>query len=372
MHPKYVYDFAEGGRHMTDLLGGKGAHLAEMTRMGLPVPPGFTVTTDACRVFQETGEPPPELERQIGEHLAALERTVGRRLGQVDDPLLLSVRSSAPVPVPGTMDTVLDIGLNDLSVLGLGRPPGPERFAWDSYRRLVQMFGSTVMGVDSARFESILTAIERQHHAADDTQVDTCDLIRLVETYKDLILEETGEEFPQDPAEQLRRAVLAVFTTWNGERARLSRRREHIPDTLGTAVTVQTMVFGNRGPDSGSGVAFTRAPGTGPPGVYGDYLPNAQGEDVIAGIRDTVPLRELEHLDPVSFGRLRDCMRTLESHYRGLCSIEFTIERGTLWMLRIRPPRQPAPCRADATAETSSPARVGCRCVLPATEGGHA
>lgn len=336
MEHRYVYDFADGGRGMADLLGGKGANLAEMARMGLPVPPGFTVTTEACRAFLTTGEPPTELARQVGEHLAALERTAGRRLGQVDDPLLLSVRSGARFSMPGMMETILDIGLNDLSVLGLGRTPETERFAWDSYRRLVQMFGSTVMGVDSASFEEVLAGVKKQHHAADDTRLDTPDLMRLVETYKDLILAKTGEEFPQEPAEQLRRAILAVFTSWNGERARLYRRREHIPDDLGTAVTVQTMVFGNLGPDSGSGVAFTRDPATGRPGMYGDYLPNAQGEDVVAGIRNTVPLQDLENLDAASFDRLRDCMRQLETHYRDLCDIEFTIERGTLWMLQTR------------------------------------
>ncbi|MGW7355195.1 pyruvate, phosphate dikinase [Streptomyces sp. NPDC054802] len=336
MEHRYVYDFGEGGRGMADLLGGKGANLAEMARMGLPVPPGFTVTTEACRAFLATGEPPSELERQVGEHLVAMERTAGRRLGQVDDPLLLSVRSGARFSMPGMMETILDIGLNDLSVLGLGRSPETERFAWDSYRRLVQMFGSTVMGVDSASFEAVLARVKKQHHAADDTRLDTSDLMRVVETYKDLILAKTGEEFPQEPAEQLRRAILAVFTSWNGERARLYRRREHIPDDLGTAVTVQTMVFGNLGPDSGSGVAFTRDPATGRPGIYGDYLPNAQGEDVVAGIRNTVPLQDLESLDPASFDRLRDCMRQLETHYRDLCDIEFTVERGTLWMLQTR------------------------------------
>jgi pyruvate,orthophosphate dikinase len=254
----------------------------------------------------------------------------------VDDPLLLSVRSGARFSMPGMMETVLDIGLNDLSVLGLGKTPETERFAWDSYRRLVQMFGSTVMGVDGAAFEEVLAGVKKQHHAADDTRLDTSDLMRVVETYKDLILAEAGEEFPQDPAEQLRRAILAVFTSWNGERARLYRRREHIPDDLGTAVTVQTMVFGNLGPDSGSGVAFTRDPATGRPGMYGDYLPNAQGEDVVAGIRNTVPLQDLASLDPVSFDRLRDCMRQLETHYRDLCDIEFTIERGELFMLQTR------------------------------------
>ncbi|WP_405996890.1 pyruvate, phosphate dikinase [Streptomyces sp. NBC_00829] len=333
---RYVYAFTEGGREMADLLGGKGANLAEMVRMGLPVPPGFTVTTEACRAYLESGEPPQELGQQVAQHLRALERAVGRELGQVDDPLLLSVRSGARFSMPGMMDTILDIGLNDYSVLGLAKGPGRERFAWDSYRRLVQMFGSTVMGVDAGLFEQALAAIKKQHRAADDTELDTCDLIRLVETCKDIIAEATGEEFPQEPAEQLERAVLAVFESWNTERARLYRRREHIPDDLGTAVTIQTMVFGNSGSDSGSGVAFTRDPATGSRGVYGDYLPNAQGEDVVAGIRNAVPLQELERLDPRSFAELRDHMHRLEAHYRDLCDIEFTVERGRLWMLQTR------------------------------------
>ncbi|MCX5127001.1 pyruvate, phosphate dikinase [Streptomyces sp. NBC_00347] len=332
----YVYDFTEGGRDMADLLGGKGANLAEMARLGLPVPPGFTVTTEACQVFLATGEPPEDLDRQVGEHMAELERTAGKRLGQVDDPLLVSVRSGARFSMPGMMETILDIGLNDLSVLGLGKEPERERFAWDSYRRLVQMFGSTVMGVDGSLFEDVLRRVKEQHRVTDDSRLDTCDLIRIVEMFKDLILERSGREFPQDPAEQLRQAVLAVFQSWNGERARLYRRREHIADDLGTAVNIQQMVFGNLGPDSGSGVAFTRDPATGSPGLYGDYLPNAQGEDVVSGVRNTVPLQELATLDPGSFDQLRGYMETLETHYRDLCDIEFTIEHGTLWMLQTR------------------------------------
>lgn len=348
---RYVYDFSEGGRDMADLLGGKGANLAEMVRMGLPVPAGFTVTTEACRVFLATGEPPAELEREVADHLAALERATGRRLGQVDDPLLVSVRSGGRFSMPGMMETILDIGLNDLSVLGLGKSPERERFAWDSYRRLVQMFGSTAMGVDSSLFEDILAGIKRQYGVADDSQLDTCELIRIVEGFKDLIRERTGEEFPQDPAEQLRRAVLAVFTSWNGERARLYRRREHIADDLGTAVTVQTMVFGNHGPDSGSGVAFTRDPATGRAGVYGDYLPNGQGEDVVAGIRDAVPLTELERLAPGAYKQLLGHMRRLESHYRDLCDIEFTVERGTLWMLQTRVGKRTAQAAFNIAAQ---------------------
>ncbi|MFF4650727.1 pyruvate, phosphate dikinase [Streptomyces sp. NPDC001380] len=332
----YVYDFAEGGREQAGLLGGKGANLAEMTRLGLPVPPGFTVTTDACRAYLATGAEPEGLREEVGRHLAALERAVGRRLGQPDDPLLLSVRSGARFSMPGMMETVLDIGLNDDSVQGLAKTSGSERFARDSHRRLLQMFGSTVMGVDAAVFEDALTRMKRDRGAADDLGLDAADLAVLAGEYRRLIREHTGEDFPEDPVEQLRRAVLAVFRSWNTERARVYRRREHIPDDLGTAVNVQAMVFGNLGADSGSGVAFTRDPATGRPGVYGDYLPNAQGEDVVSGIRNAVPLAELERLDKPSYDRLLEIMRTLEHHYRDLCDIEFTIERGTLWMLQTR------------------------------------
>ncbi|MFE2531229.1 pyruvate, phosphate dikinase [Streptomyces sp. NPDC059371] len=333
---RYVYDFAEGGRDQADLLGGKGANLAEMTRLELPVPPGFTVTTDACRAFLTTGSEPDGLIREISDRLTVLEETAGRRLGQPDDPLLLSVRSGARFSMPGMMETILDIGLNHESVLGLAKVSGNERFAWDSYRRLVQMFGSTVMGVDSALFEGVLDDLKQARGTASDLDLTAADLAGLVESYLSLVRQETGEYFPQSPAEQLRQAVLAVFESWNGERARIYRRREHIPDDLGTAVNVQTMVFGNLGADSGSGVAFTRDPATGRPGLYGDYLANAQGEDVVAGIRNTVPLTALADLDPPSYEQLRSHMRTLESHYRDLCDIEFTIERGRLWMLQTR------------------------------------
>ncbi|MFI7317005.1 pyruvate, phosphate dikinase [Streptomyces venezuelae] len=333
---RYVYDFTEGGRDMADLLGGKGSNLAEMTRLGLPVPSGFTLTTEACRAFLATGSEPAQLWEEVSAHLSALEASAGRLLGQPDDPLLLSVRSGARFSMPGMMETILDIGLNDDSVLGLGKVSGSERFAWDSYRRLVHMFGSTVMGIDSAHFERSLALLKDLRGVKDDVQLTASDLAELVDTYKNLIHLETGDHFPQSPAEQLRRAVLAVFTSWNGERARLYRRREHIPDDLGTAVNVQRMVFGNLGSDSGSGVAFTRDPATGRPGLYGDYLPNAQGEDVVAGTRNTVPLAELQRLDATSYDGLRTHMRTLERHYRDLCDIEFTIERGTLWMLQTR------------------------------------
>ncbi|WP_316744498.1 pyruvate, phosphate dikinase [Streptomyces sp. MK7] len=348
---RYVYAFTEGSRDMAGLLGGKGANLAEMTRMGLPVPPGFTVTTEACRAYFTTGAEPDGLAREVSEHLTSLERAAGRRLGQPDDPLLLSVRSGARFSMPGMMETILDIGLNDESVLGLAKSSGDERFAWDSYRRLVQMFGSTVMGVDGALFEDAMSGLKEARGAADDLGLGAADLAGLVEAYKELIRRETGEHFPQNPAEQLHRAVLAVFQSWNGERARLYRRREHIPDDLGTAVNVQTMVFGNLGPDSGSGVAFTRDPATGRPGLYGDYLPNAQGEDVVAGIRNTVPLDELGRLNPRAFARLRDHMRQLETHYRDLCDIEFTIERGRLWMLQTRVGKRTAEAAFAIAAE---------------------
>ncbi|WP_277922387.1 pyruvate, phosphate dikinase, partial [Streptomyces sp. Root264] len=333
---RYAYDFAEGSRDLADLLGGKGANLAEMTRLGLPVPPGFTVTTEACRVFLATGAEPDGLALEIAERLTALERAAGRLLGQPDDPLLLSVRSGARFSMPGMMETILDIGLGDDSVLGLAKASGNERFAWDSYRRLIQMFGSTVMGVDSSLFEKALSDLKTDRGAANDLGLNAADLSGLVETYKTLIRRETGEDFPQSPDEQLRRAVLAVFESWRGERARVYRRREHIADDLGTAVNVQTMVFGNLGPDSGSGVAFTRDPATGLPGLYGDYLADAQGEDVVAGIRNAVPLTALEELDPGSYGQLLCHLRTLETHYRDLCDVEFTIERGRLWMLQTR------------------------------------
>ncbi|MEO3754668.1 pyruvate, phosphate dikinase [Streptomyces sp. B6B3] len=321
----HVLGFAQGGREMADLLGGKGANLAEMTRLGLPVPSGFVITTEACRAFLAAGTEPAGLDEEVVGHLVALEQATGRRLGDIDEPLLLSVRSGARYSMPGMMETILDVGLNDATVVGLAKSSGRERFAWDSYRRLLLMFGTTVLGVDGERF----ARAARDPAPADHPWV-------LVERFKAVIREATGREFPQDPREQLRRAVRAVFASWNGERARLYRRREHIPDDLGTAVTVQAMVFGNLGPDSGSGVAFTRDPATGRPGAYGDYLADAQGEDVVSGDHDTMPLAELAHLDPASYRRLREHLGVLERHYRDLCDVEFTIERGRLWMLQTR------------------------------------
>jgi pyruvate,orthophosphate dikinase len=333
---KLVYDFAEGNRDLKDLLGGKGANLAEMTNLGLPVPPGFIITTEACKAYLQTGNNPADLARQIDEHLAKLEDDMGKKLGDAEDPLLVSVRSGARFSMPGMMDTVLNVGLNDNSVKGLAEQAGNERFAWDSYRRLIQMFGKTVSEVPGVAFEHALDQAKHARNVKNDTDLGADDLRQLVEEYKKIYAAHTGRDFPQDPRDQLEMAIEAVFNSWNAERAVLYRRQERIAADLGTAVNVVAMVFGNLGQDSGTGVAFTRDPGTGAKGVYGDYLSNAQGEDVVAGIRNTVPLDELESLDKSSFDQLMQIMATLESHYQDLCDIEFTIERGKLWMLQTR------------------------------------
>jgi pyruvate, orthophosphate dikinase len=333
---KYVYDFVEGNKDLKDLLGGKGANLAEMTRMGLPVPPGFTITTGACRAYLSDGDVPPGLFAEVGEHLRQLEVRMGRDLGDPDDPLLVSVRSGAKFSMPGMMETVLDIGLSDASVEGLSAHTGDGRFAWDSYRRLIQMFGRTVFDVPGERFETALASAKRVKGVASDTDLDEHDLRHLVEVYKKVFHDHTGRDFPQAPHEQLFLAIRAVFRSWNAERAVVYRRQERIPADLGTAVNVMAMVYGNLGTGSGTGVAFTRNPATGARGVYGDYLENAQGEDVVAGIRNAMPLQELAALDRRCFTELMDIMARLEAHYRDLCDIEFTIERGKLWMLQTR------------------------------------
>jgi pyruvate,orthophosphate dikinase len=334
---KFVYDFAEGNKDLKDLLGGKGANLAEMTNLGLPVPPGFTITTEACQQYLRIGTHVDGLAAEIDEHLAALETKMGRRLGDPADPLLVSVRSGAKFSMPGMMETVLNVGLNDASVDGLSRQAGGnDRFAWDSYRRLIQMFGKTVCEVPGHEFEDALHEAKTAKGVKDDVQLDADDLRALVTAYKKVFVKHTGHEFPQDPREQLDLAVEAVFRSWNADRAVLYRRQERIPAELGTAVNVVAMVFGNLGADSGTGVAFTRDPATGEQGVYGDYLSNAQGEDVVAGIRNTLPLADLERLDKRSYDELMQIMATLEGHYRDLCDIEFTIERGKLWMLQTR------------------------------------
>lgn len=343
---KYVYDFAEGNKDQKDLLGGKGANLAEMTNLGLPVPPGFTITTTACQAYLATGQEPAGLADQIGSHLDALERAMGRTLGDPVDPLLVSVRSGAKFSMPGMMETVLNVGLNDRSVVGLARQAhgpagsdssgGNERFAWDSYRRLIQMFGKTVCGVPGEDFEHALDDAKRAKGSDLDLDLDADDLRALVATFKEIFHRHTGREFPQEPREQLDLAIRAVFESWNAERAVVYRRQERLPAEAGTAVNVVAMVFGNLGADSGTGVAFTRDPASGAQGIYGDYLANAQGEDVVSGIRNTVPLQELERIDRKSYTELLDYMARLERHYKDLCDIEFTIERGKLWMLQTR------------------------------------
>ena len=333
---KFVYDFTEGNKDLKDLLGGKGANLAEMTNLGLPVPPGFTITTEACKVYLDSGEEPAALRDEVSAHLDALQARMGKKLGQADDPLLVSVRSGAKFSMPGMMDTVLNIGLSDKSVQGLAKQAGDDRFAWDSYRRLIQMFGKTVLGVDGELFEDALEAAKAAKKVTVDTELEAADLKKLVTKFKKIVKTEAGRDFPQDPREQMDLAIHAVFDSWNTDRAKLYRRQERIPHDLGTAVNVCSMVFGNLGPDSGTGVAFTRDPASGHQGVYGDYLQNAQGEDVVAGIRNTVPLAELEQIDKKSYDQLMQIMETLENHYKDLCDIEFTIERGVLWMLQTR------------------------------------
>ena len=336
MMPKYVYRFSEGDKDQKDLLGGKGANLAEMTRLGLPVPPGFTITTDACRAYLRDGVVPDELAVQVTTALREVEEELGRELGASEDPLLVSVRSGAKFSMPGMMETVLNIGLNDASVVGLAAASGDERFAWDSYRRLIQMFGKTVLDIDGEHFSAALDAKKAERGVKLDYELDVSALTELVEQYKGVVREQAGIDFPQNPRAQLDMATEAVFRSWNTERAHIYRRREKIPHDLGTAVNVCTMVFGNMGQTSGTGVCFTRDPSTGQSGVYGDYLVNAQGEDVVAGIRNTLSLTDLERLDKTSYDDLRAAMRKLETHYRDLCDIEFTIERGRLWLLQTR------------------------------------
>ena len=333
---KYVYDFSEGDKSMKDLLGGKGANLAEMTKLGLPVPPGFTITTEACRAYLKESAVPESLATEVTRALRGVEDQMGRHLGDPADPLLVSVRSGAKFSMPGMMETVLNIGLNDESVLGLAAVSGNERFAWDSYRRLIQMFGKTVLDIDGDLFSDALDELKAERGVKGDTDLTAEDLKGLVDTFKGIVKEQTGNDFPQDPRTQMDMGIEAVFRSWNTERARIYRRRERIPHDLGTAVNICTMVFGNMGENSGTGVCFTRDPSSGHPGVYGDYLENAQGEDVVAGIRNTLALSDLERINKPVYDELRAIMRKLETHYRDMCDIEFTVERGKLWMLQTR------------------------------------
>ena len=333
----YVYAFESGSKEQKYLLGGKGANLAEMTNLGLPVPPGFTITTDACKAYMAGGDRLPDgLLDEVADALVALEEKMQKRLGDDADPLLVSVRSGAPFSMPGMMDTVLNLGLNDTSVKGLAKQTDNERFALDSYRRFVQMFGKIVLDIDGELFEEALAELREARGVATDPELDADALAGLVETFKGIVAREAGVEFPQDPREQLRYAIEAVFKSWNGRRAKDYRRLEGIPDDLGTAVNVQAMVFGNKGDDSGTGVAFTRDPATGENRPYGDFLTNAQGEDVVAGIRTTAPLETMAEHFPEPHRQLHEVMDTLQNHYRDMCDIEFTIEQGRLFILQTR------------------------------------
>jgi pyruvate,orthophosphate dikinase len=349
---RYVYDFdetAEGGKK---LLGGKGAGLAEMTALGIPVPAGFTITTDACRAYsQNEREVPDGLEAEIEEHLNALEEKSGKSFGDPEDPLLVSVRSGAAISMPGMMDTILNLGLNDVAVEGLARTTGNERFANDSYRRLIQMYGDVVDGIDAHRFEQALSKLKQNVGVQQDVELSAEDLKQLVETFKELYTQEVGSPFPQDAREQLRRSVRAVFDSWDTPRAQVYRRAHRIPDDLGTAVSVVQMVFGNKGEESGTGVAFTRDPSTGESGLYGEFLANAQGEDVVAGIRTPQPLEEMQARQPEAFAQLVETMQRLEEHYRDMQDIEFTVEEGRLYLLQTRAAKRTAAAALKTAVE---------------------
>jgi pyruvate, orthophosphate dikinase len=342
---RFVYDFDEptsGGR---ELLGGKGIGLAEMTQMGVPVPAGFTITTDACRAYMVERDLPAGLEDEVDEHVRRLEERAGKRFGSAEDPLLVSVRSGAAVSMPGMMDTILNLGLNDEAAAGLAARTGNARFAYDSYRRLIQMFGEVVEGIDGHRFESALSALKGGRQ---DTDLSADDLRALVETYKGIYREETGTEFPIDARDQLLRAVRAVFASWDNPRAQVYRRAHDIGDDLGTAVNVVQMVFGNKGDRSGTGVAFTRDPSTGETGLYGEFLANAQGEDVVAGIRTPQPIESMRDTLPKAFEQFVDTMRRLEEHYRDMQDIEFTVEDEQLYLLQTRSAKRTAPAALKA------------------------
>ena len=341
---KWVYRFEEGSREMRDLLGGKGANLAEMTRiLGADrVPAGFVISTEACVAYMERGEMPKGLDAQVDEALAALEEKTGKRLGDPGDPLLVSVRSGARVSMPGMLDTILNLGLNDDSVGGLIDRTGDERFARDSHRRLVQMFGNVVRDIPGERFEDAIAELKRERGVKLDTELEAPDLARLTDRFREVYREETGEEFPSEPRVQLDAAIRAVFDSWNGRRAISYRRLNGIPDSWGTAVNVQQMVFGNRGEDSGSGVAFSRDEITGAPEPSGDFLTTAQGEDVVSGVRNTKDLDEMARVLPDAHRELIAALRELEAHYGDMQDTEFTVEEGRLYLLQTRVAKRPA------------------------------
>ena len=341
MSKKYVYLFAdgqaEGTGKMKDLLGGKGAGLAEMTNAGLPVPPGFTITTEACTSYYTTGEKFPEgMWEEALAALAKVEQGTGKKFGGGENPLLVSVRSGAKFSMPGMMDTVLNLGLNDETRAALAQLTGNERFSYDAYRRFIQLFGKIVLGIDSEKFEHKFDEHKKKLGVTEDTQVGAETLAELIQDYKAIVKKETGKEFPTDPRKQLELAIKAVFASWNGRRARDYRRINKISDDLGTAVNVQTMVFGNMGEDSGTGVAFTRDVATGEKVLYGEFLQNAQGEDVVAGIRTPKKIAELKSVMPEVYDQFQQAATRLENHYKDVQDLEFTIERGKLFMLQTR------------------------------------
>ncbi len=336
MAKKWVYDFEEGSKDMKNLLGGKGAGLAEMTRIGLPVPPGFTITTEACKEYLKLGKLSEEIKEQTLEHLKKLEEKTGKKFGDVNNPLLVSVRSGAPISMPGMMDTILNLGLNDETVEGLKNLTNNERFAYDSYRRFIQMFGNVVMGIPHEEFEKILDKYKEENGLKSDTELTPEMLKNIIADYKELYKKHTGKDFPQDPMEQLFTAIEAVFKSWNNERAIAYRKINKISDDLGTAVNIVMMVFGNMGDDSATGVAFTRNPSTGEKGIYGEYLVNAQGEDVVAGIRTPKPIQEMKNDIPSAYEELLKVADILEKHYRDMQDMEFTVEKGKLYMLQTR------------------------------------
>jgi pyruvate,orthophosphate dikinase len=345
--PRYVYFFAEGkadgNKDLKELLGGKGAGLAEMTKAGLPVPPGFTISTEACRVYSKEGSLPPEIDKETEAALARLESLVGQRLGDPENPLLVSVRSGAKFSMPGMMDTVLNLGLNDATVEALKRASGNGRFAYDSYRRFLQMFGEVVLGIHKYHFDEVLEKIKRARGAKSDAALDEATLRELVERYKGVIKETTGRAFVQEAREQLRLARDAVFRSWNNPRAIEYRKLYHIPHDLGTAVNVQKMVFGNLGPRSATGVGFTRNPATGAKEFFGEFLVNAQGEDVVAGIRTPQPIARMAEVLPEAYDQLRKITERLERHYKDVQDFEFTIEEGRLYMLQTRSGKRTGP-----------------------------
>ena len=342
---RWVYDFADGSKDMRELLGGKGANVAEMTRVLGPdrVPAGFTITTEACVEYMKADREEPEgMAEQVAESLERLEERAGKTLGDREDPLLVSVRSGARESMPGMLDTVLNLGLNDDSVQGLAQATENERFAWDSYRRFVQMFGNVSRGIAGERFEDAIKAAKDDRGVTDDTELDVDALRELTDTFKGIYKDETGEDFPQDPQEQLRLAIRAVFDSWMGDRAVAYRRLNRIPDDWGTAVNVQQMVFGNKGDTSGSGVAFSRDEVTGAPEPSGDFLPNAQGEDVVSGVRTPRDIAEMKEWMPEAHEQLMEILRTLEAHYKDMQDTEFTVEEGQLYMLQTRNAKRPA------------------------------